>query len=163
MVDSKIYLKNIDIEDGEYLKCLFQNQTYEALFYEEKTTVEEWKERIEFFYSDQKKRHFIIKTRSSNKSVGWVGYSCEEDYCMLDILVIDECHLRRGYGSEVMLLLKNQIIKDGMKHIKLSTQEANGRAQCFYQIHGFSVTGTIIEEVNRDEKSEVFVTMECIL
>lgn len=161
---SNVYLKEIEVKDAEFLYELFQCDEYARMFYEESTTVDDWRNRIQDMKENSNSKQFVIRQRTNNEMVGWLGFFTEEsDTEYLQMLIIDKPYLRLGYASEVMDILKKHLLDNGKKKIKLSTQEANKRAQSFYIKHGFYIVGTETEEVDAGRRHEQYVVMECTL
>lgn len=164
MQNQRIYLKDLEIDDSEFLFNLFQYPEYSEMFYEKSTSFEDWKDRIRRIKNSKKLNQFIIRENLNDKSIGWVGHFEEEKNVeCLQILIISPSYLRHGYGTEIMNLLKKSISKKGKKKIRLSTQETNLRAQSFYFKNDFSIIGTCVEEVDGGTKLENYVIMECSL
>jgi RimJ/RimL family protein N-acetyltransferase len=166
MDGKEIYLKEIEIEDAEFLHNLFQCKEYAQIFYEESTTIEEWTNRIHKMKENNDKNQYIVRLKGNDIPIGWVGYFEEEndkDVECLQILIIDISYLRLGYGTDIMKILKKTLSEKGKRKIRLSTQETNKRAQSFYLKHGFSIIGSEMEEVDWGRKIEKFVIMECAL
>lgn len=118
-----------------FLTKIFSNPEYELYFAENKTTEEQWKERLVCFID--KESYIIYKGTSP---VGWVMYKVKETICNVDIIVLLDEERHKGYGQDIIhdIIEKNE----GLKTIKLDVQKRNIKARKFYEKIGFRVVGT---------------------
>ncbi|MDE7262016.1 MAG: GNAT family N-acetyltransferase [Oscillospiraceae bacterium] len=118
-----------------FLVKIFSNPEYELYFAENKTTKEQWKERLVCFID--KESYIVCKGTSP---VGWVMYKVKETICNVDIIVLLDDERHKGYGYEIIhdIIEKNE----GLKTIKLDVQKRNIKARKFYEKIGFRVVGT---------------------
>lgn len=124
--------KNINISDADFLSQIFSNEEYQLYFAENETTVSEWIERINKYYSD--KFSYIICT-DANQPVGWIMYNLINDICYMDIIVFLYSEKLKGYGKTVF----NDLIKRHkyINKICLDVQARNNSAIEFYTKLGF--------------------------
>lgn len=127
------YIK-LDESNAAFLTKIFSNPEYELYFAENKTSGEEWKERLACFVG---KESYIVHKGTS--PVGWVMYQVEGTTCNVDIIVLLDEERHKGYGQEILhdMIERNK----GLKTIKLDVQERNIGARRFYEKMGFRVVG----------------------
>lgn len=128
------YIK-LNENNATFLTKIFSNPEYELYFAENKTTEEQWKERLVCFID--KESYIVYKGTSP---VGWVMYKVKETICNVDIIVLLDEERRKGYGQDIIhdIIEKNE----GLKTIKLDVQKRNIKARKFYEKMGFRVVGT---------------------
>ena len=122
----------LDESNAAFLTRIFSNPEYELYFAENRTTEEQWKERLVCFID---KESYIVHKGTS--PVGWVMYKVEDTICNVDIIVLLDEERRKGYGRDIIhdIIEKNK----GLKTIKLDVQERNIAARKFYEKMGFRV------------------------
>ena len=136
------YIK-LDESNAAFLTKIFSNPEYELYFAENKTTEEEWKERLACFID---KESYIVHKGTS--PVGWVMYKVEGTTCNVDIIVLLEEERHKGYGQAIL----HDIIEGnkGLKTIKLDVQKRNTGARKFYEKTGFKVVGMEQQPIGED-------------
>lgn len=124
----------LDESNAAFLTRIFSNPEYELYFAENRTTEEQWKERLACFIG--KESYIVYKGASP---VGWVMYKVEGTICNVDIIVLLNEERRKGYGQDIIhdMIAKNE----GLKTIKLDVQKRNIAARKFYEKMGFRVVG----------------------
>ena len=125
----------LDENNAVFLTKIFSNPEYELYFVENKTTEEQWKERLICF--NDKQSYIVYKDTSP---VGWVMYKVKDTVCDVDIIVLLDEERRKGYGQDIIhdIIEKNK----GLKTIKLDVQKRNIAARKFYEKMNFRVVGT---------------------
>ena len=84
----------------------------------------------------------LIGTSSFCRS-RWKNYpDCGE---IVSIYFLPE-HIGKGYGHELLTAAEKELHSMGYEHILLWVLEENTRARNFYERHGYSVTGDVLDD-----------------
>ena len=89
---------------------------------------------------------YLLKVDGKPHCIAWWDKTREKDmpgYAELICIHSLENQWRKGYGSKLMKVVLNDIIKAGYSKVMLWVFEDNYRARCFYEKHGFITKGKI--------------------
>lgn len=132
-----IYFRKATVEDCYFIRSLFINKEYEEIFAEKNTTVEEWKDRFQYYNNYE---NFIICNSSSHENIGWIMYEIKDKQCKLHLIALKQEELGKNFGYKSLLEMIKRV-EDIVKCIKLDVQKQNERAVNFYKRLGFILEG----------------------
>lgn len=134
--------------DADFLCQLFSTPEYDLYFAENDTTAEDWRERIDEFFTD--KQSLVIST-DAGQPVGWIMFERSGSACELDIIALSPSQRGRGYGKQALteLMLSDPTVST----ITLDVQKRNTRAIDFYRALGFQVIGEEMQPVGDGEQA----------
>lgn len=138
--------KKITKNDATFLTEIFSVEEYELYFAENRTSVEEWCDRMGFF--DGKESLVIMD--DSDCPVGWLMYNIVDRICNIDIIVFKNQERHKGYGTKVIedIVLQN---KEKIDSVQLDVQKRNTVALAFYKHIGFEIIGEDWQSVRGGE------------
>ena len=148
-MEQNVFMRPLLQTDAGFLCSIFQdNEEYYHIFYDSANSIAEWENRVTRLLSQDVVKHFIIEAEGI--PVGWLSYSVlSPDAWELDILVLKQEFLHRGYGSAALSWLIHQCTGSCASSITLNVNKENARAIHFYQKFGFRIVEEqIIPECN---------------
>lgn len=132
-----IYFRQATVEDAYFISSLFINDEYEKIFAEKSTTVEEWKDRFQYYNNYE---NFIICNSLSDENIGWIMYEIKDKQCNLHLIALKQDEIGKNFGYQSLLEMIKRV-EDMVQWIKLDVQKQNERAVNFYKRLGFIIKG----------------------
>lgn len=156
-----IKFRIISLEDAEFIRLIFTVDEYEPIFYENETSVDEWKERLPELINDVGLHNYVIVDNNQHKNVGWIMYEISGDICKLHLIVLNADLRGKHYGVECLnkLLIT---VKDKVNKIILDVQKRNEAAVNFYMRFGFTIFSEEIQSIRNGVQVEYY-NMEYII
>ena len=92
--------------------------------------------------------HIELETDSETNRIGVVEFSAPEgeSSAWLSNIDISEPYQNKGYGTQVMALIEQELTEKGVHSIGLHVEADDERAVAFYQKRGFKFTGHLMKK-----------------
>lgn len=142
----KYNYRKIEVSDLDFVHKLFMVTEYKAIFFEQDTTIDRWKER----FNDIKMFEIIV---DQNKPIGVINLEAKEDVVSILLLAIKVDLLYKGIGKRILLDILEM---HQSKTFKLTVMISNDTAVKFYMKMGFKIVEEIIEDYGKNGKHQSY-------